>query len=146
MRPKITGNHTRNDGVAMKILFKYSILAVLAICLNFEIAEAWSMYANELSSAAGQPIAAGQQFIAHRTPTTRQAITKFYEHCPTMSCDLVHHSQDVPAAKYILRAIHSYGKTSPEQDILHKGNSNPSLLYLSDPISYYVFGLRKIVI
>lgn len=131
----------------MKILLKYSILAILAIFLNMEMVEAWSVYANELSSPAGQPFASGQQLIAHHsTTTTRQAIHKFYEHCPTMSCDLVHHSQDVPAAKYILRAIHSYGKTSPAQGTLIKRYLNSCLPTHSDPVSYYVFGLRKIVI
>lgn len=125
----------------MKVFFKYSVLALLAICLNMEIAEAWDMYMNEL------PTTSEQQFVAYHVQTTRQAINKFYEHCPNMPCDLVHNtSKDVPTAKYILRAANSFGKTSLEQDTFKKNRSRISILYSSDPISYYVFGLRKIVI
>ncbi|NDV84229.1 hypothetical protein D0T87_19895 [Bacteroides sp. 51] len=106
-----------------------------------EIAEAWDMSMDEL------PATSEQQFVAYQVQTTRQAINKFYEHCPSMPCDLVHNtSKDVPTAKYILRATNSFGKSSPEQDTFKKNHFRISILYSSDPNSYYVFGLRKIVI
>lgn len=130
-----------NFNVAMRVFFKYSVLAFLAICLNMEIAEVLDVYMNDLSTISEQ------QFVAYKTQTTRQAINKFYEHCPSMPCDLAHNtSKDVPTAKYILRAANSFGKTSPELDTFKKNLSHISLFYFSDPVSYYVFGLRKIVI
>lgn len=124
----------------MGLLIKYSVLAILAICLNIEIAEALDAYAKDHSTTSEQ------QFVPYQAQTTRQAIHKFYDHCHHMPCHIVHPSEDVPTAKYVLRITPSFGKTSPEMDTFKKDRSHISLLYFSDPISYYVFGLRKIVI
>ncbi|NDV66831.1 hypothetical protein [Bacteroides sp. 224] len=125
----------------MKFFFKYSILVFLLICLHVEAAETWNMHVNEHSTTCEQ------QFIAYQAQTTRQAINNFYNHCPNMSCDLAHNtSQDVPSAKYVLRATNTFGKSNSEQDSFRKKRSGISIIYSSDPNSYYVFGLRKIVV
>jgi len=124
----------------MKVLIKYSTFLLVILCFNLGLAETISI--------CSEPLCVTQepQFTQHHTQSTRQAINNFYDHCPEMPCDIVHHSLDVPAAKYILRSVNLSGRYAITQDFLNKKHTHLSLLYSYDPISYYVFGLRKIVI
>lgn len=124
----------------MKVLLKYSTLTLVILCLYLGLAGTFSP-CHEISSITQEA-----QFTAHYAQNTKQAVNNFYNHCPEMPCDIVHYSQDIPASKYIIRSIHSPGKTSAAQELVKKKRARLSLFYSSDSISYYVFGLRKIIV
>lgn len=125
----------------MKVLLNYSILALLAICLNMEIAGVCDVYTNELS------ITSEQQFVAYESQTTQKAINAFYTYCSNMPCDIVcYASKEVPTDKFVWLDTHLFGKTNSKQDTSKKKRTQITLHYSTAPNTYYVFGLRKIVV
>jgi len=121
-------------------LFFYSILALVAFCINLGIAETLDACCSDSSATTSE-----SQFVAQQEQTTSQAIQNLYEHFCRMSCDMVKNSSDIPIAKYVLRQTRLYNG-NPELLISHKNNAHFCLYYFSDPITYYIYGQRKIII
>lgn len=127
----------------MKTLLRYCILTLIVFCLNLGVAEALGTYIASTTSASTAP---GLQFTTQYEQTTKQAISNFYDHCPEMTCDMVSTSQDIPVAKYIIRHAHIHSKSDVNLLTSKKSGTHLSSFYFSDPVSYYIFGLKKIVI
>ena len=74
------------------------------------------------------------------------ALERLYNLYATQSCDMSHTDiTHVPANKSILLPMASSGEHYNFQSSPHS-SPPPSPTYFYDPISYYIYGLRKIVV
>lgn len=130
---------SKRESCFMKQCIKYSILIILIALLH-----------NSAIKAAGflcTPVSNNTEYcFSSQTSTSKQAVQDFYSHFSIVSLCVEHvDSAQVPASKSIMLLTRLFG-------ILPCTSSSgcDRLLYLpSHPVpdtSYYIFGLRKIII
>lgn len=123
----------------MKQNLKYCILIVLLILLYPMVVKAiGTSYTIQLPEQE-------ECFISQARPN-RDIIESLY-YCAQMPCEIVHADlSHIPTDKSLLRLIacfriHRDVKSNPSAFLLHL-----NIHSLSDPLAYYVYGLRKIII
>ena len=119
----------------MKQNLKYYIIIVLAVLLH-----SVTMKAANTSYIIEDPDQE-ECFISQATPASRNILERFHFYCTIMPCEMGHADiSHVPTDKSFIR---------PEM-IFHKYRmrNNPFSVHSnqSDPLTYYVYGLRKIII
>lgn len=125
----------------MKQSLKYGLLLVLALLIH--------VVANETIEESGKvpsPVYRQERCCVSQNHPIHNALERLYNFYSTQSCDMSHADiPHVPADKsilYLITYIRGY------RDLLCSSHSHyphiPKHFY--EPISYYIYGLRKIVI
>ena len=125
----------------MKQSLKYGLLLVLALLIHSVTCQTMENNCKELSPTHCQ----GKCYVSQNHPI-QNALARLYNYYSTQSSDLSHmDAVPVPTDKSISLFIDylrgSRNSQSPPYD-----SSSDIPKYLSDPISHYIYGLRKIVI
>lgn len=126
----------------MKQSLKYCILIVLAVLLHSMVAKA------AVLSCTMAEFNQEECFISQSHPaTTRNVFERFYLFCSSMPCEMGHADvSHIPTDKFLLHLVACFREHKDH----HTSPSASSLLLnihsLSDPVTYYVYGLRKIII
>lgn len=125
----------------MKQNFKYGIIVLLAILLH-------SLSVKAADGAYTEGAIRQACFISQsQTSTARIAYEHFYIYCVSAPCEIGHADiSHVPTAKSFFQIetrFHKYMmRKPPSSDVLLHLNKHS----LSDPLTYYVYELRKIMI
>lgn len=126
----------------MKNIFGYGLLSFfIAFCYHLGVTETIAIHTDESCESYAQ-----LQFVAQNGQNANQLTGKCYHHRQEMPCDLTKTTQDVPAAKYIIRKTTPIGKSHPAQNDSANSLFETHAHCPPKPVSYFVFGLRKIII
>ncbi|WP_321333037.1 hypothetical protein [uncultured Bacteroides sp.] len=122
----------------MRKIFKYSILIVFAVMLHSVI-----MKASDILSATPYR----SECYLSQGQTNRQAIERFYHYYAELSCETIYsdicYSSICKYKTHLLGSFREHQSTSPQPYY----TSPQSLFYdFSTPATYYIFGLRKIIV
>ena len=107
------------------------------------------LYFDQMNIDAKNPEDPDQEecFISQATPVSRNILERFHFYCTIMPCEMGHADiSHVPTDKSFIRPemiFHKYRMRNNPFSV----HSNHSHTYNpSDPLTYYVYGLRKIII
>ena len=129
------------SGIEMKQSLKYYILIALAVLLH-----SVTMKAANTSYIIEDPDQ-DECFISQAAPANRNILERFHFYCTIMPCEMGHADiSHVPTDKSFIRpetVFHKYRmRNNPLSDhSIYSHTYNPL-----DPLTYYVYGLRKIII
>lgn len=125
----------------MKQSLKYGLLLILALLIHIATTEAMGNSGKALSPACRQE----KCYLSQDYPE-HNALERLYNLYSTQSCDMSHTDvAHVPADKSIVLLIAYFCEHYKLQSPPYSSSlRTPDYFY--DPITYYIYGLRKIVI
>lgn len=125
----------------MKQSLKYGLFLVLALLIHIASSEATGGISKVPSPTYRQSVCC----VSQDRPV-RNAIERLYNFYSTQPCDMSHADvTHVPADKSILLLI-TYLREYKSPQSLSRTHSLHIADYFYDPITHYIYGLRKIVI
>lgn len=125
----------------MRQSFKYGLLVVLALLLH-----SMTMKAAETLVFASADLVQEECLLtqAHPAPS---AFQRFYIHYSDMPCEMSHADvSHIPTDKSFIRFVLYFRRLKARSDHFSDYLLHTSIQTSSDPVSYYVFGLRKIIV
>lgn len=124
----------------MKQGLKYGLLIVMALLLHSVTMKA--VDAAKLSTETVQ-----QECFLSQADSISHAFERFYIYYSNMPCEMGHADvSHIPADKSFIIHFSRFREHKALNDFFSDYLVHPSIYSLSDPVSYYVFGLRKIII
>lgn len=124
----------------MKQSLKYGLLVVLALLLHSMTMKAVEFV--DLSTEAVQE----ECFLSPVHPL-QHTFSRFYIHYSHMPCEMGHVDMShVPTDKSFIRHFTRFRERKAMNDSFFDYLLHPLTFSSSDPVSYYVFGLRKIIV
>lgn len=128
----------------MKKILKYSIFIAFAIMLHSTIMGA--MKASEILCISNTTTRKEVGCFISQERTANQLVRVFYAYYANLTCDTDHSGPSyTPTNKSIVLLLKYFNKH--KLNIIFGNVSSHSLSYnLADPINYYIYGLRKIVV
>ena len=125
----------------MKQNLKYYIIIVLAVLLH-----SVTMKAANTSYIIEDPDQE-ECFISQATPASRNILERFHFYCTIMPCEMGHEDiSHVPTDKSFIRPEMSFHKYRMRNNPFSVHSNHSHTYNPSDPLTYYVYGLRKIII
>lgn len=125
----------------MKQSLKYGLLLVLSLLIYTAVNQAMGSHCKETTLANCQK----ESYASLNSPIDN-ALKHFYFSLSTQSSDLSHLDITfIPVDKSIALFISHFRESKHTQRILQDDSSHIPK-YSADPITYYIYGLRKIVI
>lgn len=126
----------------MRQSLKYSIVVVLVMLLH-----SVTMKAVDFSHTTTH-LSQEECFISQaRSATAKNAFKRFHIYCATVPCEMAHTDlSHIPTDKSFLRAETICRKYKMRNTFLSDIALNLHIHSLSDPLTYYVYGLRKIIL
>lgn len=124
----------------MKQSLKYGLLIVLALLLHSVTMKAVAFV--DLSTEAVQE----ECFLSQAHPM-QHAFNRFYIYYSNMPCEMGHVDMShIPTDKSFIRHFTRFREHKAMNDSFFDYLVHPLTYSSSDPVSYYVFGLRKIIV
>ena len=125
----------------MKQSLKYGLFLVLALLIHVVPNETM-----EDNCRVAPPTYRQEKCYVSQDHPVHNALERLYYFYSTQSCDMSHTDvTHVPTNKSVLLPVAFSGEHHNSQRPYHSSSSHPPTCYY-DPISYYIYGLRKIVI
>ena len=125
----------------MKQSLKFGLLLVLALLIHCATNGAME----DMCKVSSPTYRQEKCYVSQNCPI-HNALERLYNLYATQSCDMSHTDvTHVPANKSILLPVAFSGEHHNSQSPYHSSSSHPPTCYY-DPISYYIYELRKIVI
>lgn len=125
----------------MKQSFKYGLLLVLTLLIHSVTSQAMEDNSREIPSAYCQE----ECYVSQGSPM-HNALERLYIYYPIQTGDLGHTDPShVPADKSIQFLLNYFRGYKNPQDY-SDAHSHPMPRFLSNPITHYIYGLRKIII
>lgn len=125
----------------MKQNLKFGLLLVLALLIHCA-----TNGAMEDMCKVSSPTYRQEKCYMSQDCPIQNALERLYNLYATQSCDMSHTDvTHVPTNKSVLLPVAFSGEHHNSQRPYHSSSSHPPTCYY-DPISYYIYGLRKIVI
>lgn len=128
----------------MKHNLKYGIVLALAVLLQLIMMK----IAGLSSTPAGDEAGRDECFITQAySPCEQNAYRHFHLYCSTMPCEMAHADiSHVPTDKNFLRSEVNFRKYMRRKSLTSDISIHVDLYSLFDPLTYYVYELRKIII
>lgn len=124
----------------MKQSLKYGLLVVLMLLLHSATMKAVNVA--ELPAEAVQ-----EECFLSQAHSVHHAFERFYIYYSDMPCELSHSDvSHIPTDKSFVRYFIRYREHRAMNDSFSDYLLHSTIHNLTDPVSYYVFGLRKIII
>lgn len=126
----------------MKQSFKYGLLVVLALLLHLVTVRAAE--ATVWASAEGFQ---EEECSVSQAHPVHNAFQRFYIYYSEMPCEMSHAEVSyIPADKSCVRFFSHFREHKAMNTPFFASSLHSSIYSLSDPVSYYVFGLKKIIV
>lgn len=124
----------------MKQSLKYGLLVLLALLLY-----SVTMKAVEVNSASVS--LKKEACFVSQAQTLSHSLNRLAFYCATMPCEMGHVDMShIPTDKSVIRHYTRFREHKATNDSFSDYLSHSSIYSFSDPVSYYVFGSRKIII
>lgn len=128
--------------MGMKQNFKYGIVVVLAVLLHLI-----TMQVAGLSYTPADNAGKDECFISQAYSPCHDAYRHFHFYHTTIACEMGHTDlSHVPTDKNFLRPEVTFRKYMLRKSLISDISIHVNIHSLFDPLAYYVYGLRKIVI
>lgn len=125
----------------MKQNLKYYIIIVLAILLHsvtMKAANTSYMIENSVQNEC---------FVSQSTRANRDILGRFYLYCTIMPCEMGHADvSHVPTDKNFIHSKMFFRKYRTRNNHLSDHSIHSHTYNPSDPLTYYIYGFRKIII